>query len=83
MESSVDRPGRSYSAFWGVFRSLGKVTLLSRPSSHPQPTNHTSDKKRKKSPKPSQKHIHLGIPINIAIAPLGFRAELDTDFKGN
>jgi hypothetical protein len=33
----------------------------------------------KKSPKPPKKHIHLGIPTNIAAGPLGFRAELDTD----
>ena len=83
MDSPEGRLGRSYSAFWGVFRSLGKVTFFSRPSSHPRPTSRTSDKKRKKSSKPSQKHIHLGIPINIAIAPLGFRAELGADSKGN
>jgi len=45
--------------------------------------SHTSDKKPKKSPKPSQKYTHLGTPINIAAGSLGFRAELDTDPKGN
>ena len=38
----------------------------------------------KKSPKPPKppKHITLGIPTNIAAGPLGFRAELDIDPKG-
>jgi hypothetical protein len=40
-------------------------------------------KKSKKSPKPPQKTIHLGIPINIAAGPLGFRTELDTDPAGD
>ncbi|KAF9644130.1 hypothetical protein BDM02DRAFT_3272647 [Thelephora ganbajun] len=34
-------------------------------------------KKPKKSPKPSPRHISLGIPANTAAGPLGFRAELD------
>jgi len=38
-------------------------------------------KKSKKSLEPSQRHISLGIPTNIAIGPLGFRAELDVDPK--
>jgi len=45
--------------------------------------SHTSNKKPKKSPKPSKKHTHLGIPTNIASGSLDFRAELDTDPKGN
>ena len=40
-------------------------------------------KKSKKLPKPSRKHIFLGIPTNIAAGPLGLRAELDTDPIGN
>ncbi|KAF9643540.1 hypothetical protein BDM02DRAFT_1414393 [Thelephora ganbajun] len=36
-------------------------------------------KKSKKSPKPSPKHVFPGIPANIAVGPLGFRAELDID----
>ena len=39
-------------------------------------------KKSKKSVKPSRRHISLGIPINIAAGPLGFRAELDTESEG-
>jgi len=45
--------------------------------------SYTFGKKPKKSLKPPQKYIHLGIPINIAVGPLGFRAELDTDPKGD
>jgi len=44
--------------------------------------SHFSNKKHKKSPKPPQQHIALGIPTNIAVGPLGFRAELDVDPKG-
>lgn len=40
------------------------------------------DKKSKKPLKPSQKHLLFGIPSNIAVGPLGFRAELDIDPKG-
>jgi len=39
-------------------------------------------KKPKKSSKPSQKHIHLGILTNIAAGPLGFQAELNIAPKG-
>ena len=39
-------------------------------------------KKSKKSLKSSQRHISLGLPTNIAVGPLGFRAQLDTDSKG-
>ena len=44
--------------------------------------NRPPDKKSKKPPKLSQKHIVLGIPTNIAVGPLGFRAELDIGPKG-
>ena len=44
--------------------------------------NRLFDKKPKKSFKSSQRHISLGIPTNIAAGPLGFRAELDFDPKG-
>jgi len=41
-----------------------------------------SDKESRKSLKPPQQHISLGIiPSNIAVGPLGFRAELATDTK--
>jgi len=40
-----------------------------------------SSKRSKKSLKPSQ-HIFLGISTNIAAGPLGFRAELDIEPKG-
>ena len=40
------------------------------------------DKKSKKLPKPSQRHLALGIPTNIAAGPLSFRAELDVSPKG-
>jgi len=45
--------------------------------------SHFSNKKHKKSPKPPQQHIALGIPTNIAVGPLGFRAELDVHPKGD
>jgi len=45
--------------------------------------NLLSNKKHKKSPKPPQQHIALGIPANIAVGPLGFRAELNVDPKGD
>ena len=44
--------------------------------------NHLLDKKPKKSLKSSQRDVSLGIPTNIAVGPLGFRAELDIDPKG-
>ena len=44
--------------------------------------NHLFDKKSKKSLKSSQRHISLGIPTNVAVGPLGFRAELDVGPKG-
>ena len=40
------------------------------------------DKKSKKSLKISQQHTSLGIPANIAVGPLGFRADLDIGPKG-
>jgi len=40
------------------------------------------DKKSKKSLKSSRRHISLGIPVNTAVGPLGFQAELDIDPKG-
>lgn len=39
-------------------------------------------KKAKNSPKSSRRHLALGIPTNIAVGPLGFRADLDIDPKG-
>ena len=44
--------------------------------------NRLFDKKPKKSLKSSQRHVSLGIPTNIAVGPLGFRAELDVDSEG-
>jgi len=45
--------------------------------------NHMSGKGSKKSPKPPQRHISLGlVPSNIAVGPIGFRAELVTDANG-
>ena len=35
----------------------------------------------KKSKKPLKKNLLMGIPTNIAVGPLGFRAELDIDPK--
>lgn len=40
------------------------------------------NKKSKKNLKSSQQHISMGIPTNIAIGPLGFRADLDIGPKG-
>lgn len=44
--------------------------------------NYIFNKKSKKSLKSSRRHISLGIPANIAVGPLGFRAELDVGPKG-
>jgi hypothetical protein len=44
--------------------------------------NRPFDKKSKKLLKSSQRHISLGIPTNVAVGPLGFRAELDVGPKG-
>ena len=38
--------------------------------------------KRSKKPVKPQKHLLLGIPSNIAVGPLGFRAELDINPEG-
>ena len=58
-----------------------------RPSAFlPVPPRLMSDmvgKKSKKLQKRFQKHLFLGIPTNIAVGPLGFRAELDTDPIGD
>lgn len=35
-------------------------------------------KKPERSHRPSQQHISLGIPTNVAVGPVGFKAELDT-----
>ena len=40
-------------------------------------------KKAKKSPKPPQQNIAFGIPTNIAVGLVGFRAELDVDSTGD
>jgi len=45
--------------------------------------SHPFNKKPKKSPIPPQQHIALGIPTGIALGPLGFRAELNVDPKGD
>lgn len=39
-------------------------------------------KKSKKSHKPSQRRLSLGIPTNIAAGPLGFRTDLDIGPEG-
>jgi len=44
--------------------------------------NRTHDKKSGKSLKLSQRSASLGIPTNIAVGPLGFRAELDINPTG-
>ena len=44
--------------------------------------NRLFDKKSKDSRKSSQRLLSLGIPTNVAIGPLGFRAELDIGPKG-
>ena len=41
-----------------------------------------SGKKSKKPLRPLAKHLLFGIPANIAAGPLGFRAELDVNPKG-
>jgi len=52
------------------------------PSTSRTRLNNMSDKKSKKPPKPPQRLISLGIiPSNIAVGPLGFRAEPATDTK--
>ena len=40
--------------------------------------DYTFGKKSKKSLKLSQQHLSLGIPTNIAVGPLGFRAGLES-----
>jgi hypothetical protein len=59
-------------------RTAESSAFLLRPMSY-----YTFRKESEKSSKIPQKHIHLGIPINIATGPLGFRAELDTDPIGS
>lgn len=44
--------------------------------------NRLFNKKPKKPLDPSHSHVSLGIPTNIAIGPLGFRAELDLSPNG-
>ena len=41
-----------------------------------------SNKKSKKSLKPFQNHLLLGVPTGIAAGPLGFLAELDPNPNG-
>ena len=56
--------------------------LLWSPLPSENTMNRLFDKKPKKSLKSSQRHASLGIPTNIAVGPLGFQAELDTDSQG-
>ena len=60
--------------------------IVGPPSSFPLASTTLMDrlfnKKPKKSLDPSKRHVSLGIPTNIAVGPLGFRAELDVDPKG-
>lgn len=44
---------------------------------------HLFAKKPKKSPKPPRQNIALGIPTNIAVGPLGFRADFDIETEGD
>jgi len=39
-------------------------------------------RKTKKSHRSSQRHLSLGVPANVAVGPLGFRADLDIGPKG-
>ena len=43
---------------------------------------HLFNKISEEKPKPSRRHISLGIPTNVAAGPLGFRAELDIGAQG-
>ena len=45
--------------------------------------NRLFGKKAKKSRRPPQQNIAIGIPTNIAIGPLGFRVEFDIDSIGD
>jgi len=44
---------------------------------------HFLGKKPKKSLKPPRQNIASGIPTNVAVVPLGFRAELDINPEGD
>jgi len=59
-------------ALWVHYLGL-PLTSSTRPSN-------MFDKLSKKSPKPPQRHIFMGIiPSNTLVGPLGFRAEVATD----
>ena len=45
--------------------------------------NRLFGKKAKKSLRSPRQNIAFGIPTNIAVGPLGFRAELDIDSTGD
>jgi hypothetical protein len=41
------------------------------------------NRKSKNLSRPSQQHLPFGVPANIVVGPLGFRAELDIGPKGD
>ena len=68
----------------GEEREIGVVgpphcTFLLTPNTQ---MNRLFNKRSEKPLKPSQRHVSLGIPTNVAIGPLGFRAELDIEPLG-
>ena len=72
--AQVSPKGERSSALYVWVRKFGLPSRLSM--------DRLFDKKSKNSHKSSRRHFSLGIPTNIAIGPLGFRAELDIDPKG-
>jgi hypothetical protein len=66
----------------GVVQLVGLLTSGLATLASTSPMNYTFNKKSKKSPRLSQQHLVLGLPTNVAVGPLGFRAELDIGPKG-
>jgi hypothetical protein len=65
------------------FHASTKIRIAEFPTFLHRLVSYMFGKKSKKSPKPPKKHIHLEIPINIAVSRLDFREELKTDPIGN
>jgi hypothetical protein len=66
----------------GVVQLVGLLTSGLATLASTSRMGDTFDKKPKKSPRLSQQHLVSGTPTNVAVGPLGFRAELDIGTKG-
>jgi len=84
--SQFPSPNRGLDLWWRQrvkgWRLVLWVRRFGLPFTFKVQTDRMFNKKSKKLHKSSQRHVSLGIPTNIAVGPLGFRAELDIGPQG-